>query len=81
MAELLKTTILGFLSITRTTLHSSPLITELEFSRTLNFLNSHDVFGPDRLFPRVLKALSSHIAPVLARMLKLSLPTVQVSED
>ncbi len=37
--------------------------------------------GPGGLFPKVLKALNSHIAPVLARMFYLSLQTAQVPED
>ncbi len=91
MVELLKATILVFLSrgsgvnpripITHTNLHSSPLITELEVIHTLNCLNPHEVVSPDRLFPKALKALSSHIAPVLGQMLKRSLQTVKVSEN
>ncbi len=51
MAELLKTTFLGFFR------------------------------GSTGLNPEVLKALNSHIAPVLARMFNLSLQTAQVPED
>ncbi len=46
------------------------LITELEVRRALDCLNPHKGAGPNGLFPNVLKALSSHIAPVLARMYK-----------
>ncbi len=60
---------------------ADPLITELEVRRALGDLNPHTGAGPDRLFPKVLKALNSHIAPILAQMLNLSLQTVQVPED
>ncbi len=91
MAELLKTTFLGFfhedegstpvLQPRTQTNMADPLITELEIRRTLDGLNPHKGAGPDGLFPKVLKALNSHIAPVLARMLDLSLQTAQVPED
>ncbi len=42
------------------------LITELEVRRALDGLNPHKGAGPDGLFPKVLKALNSHIAPILA---------------
>ncbi len=71
MAELLKTTFIGFLREdegstpvlqTRTqTNMADPLITELEVRRALDGLNSH-------LFPKFLKAHNSHISPVLARL-------------
>ncbi len=60
---------------------ADPLITELEESRALDGLDSHKGPGPDGLSPSVLKALNSHIAPVLARMFNLSLQTAQVPED
>ncbi len=37
--------------------------------------------GPDGLFPKFLKPLSSHIAAVLSRMFNLSFLTAQVPED
>ncbi len=54
---------------------ADPLITELAISRTLDGLNPHKGAGPDGLFPKVLKALNSRTAPVLARMFNLSLQT------
>ncbi len=60
---------------------ADPLITELEVRRALDALNPHKGTGPDGLFPKVLKALNSHIAPVLARMFNPSLQTAQVPED
>ncbi len=91
MAELLKTTFLGFfredegstpvLQPRTQTFMAEPLITKLEFRRVLDGLNPHKGAGPDGLFPKVLKALNSHIAPVLARMFNLSLQTAQVPED
>ncbi len=53
------------------------LITELEIRRALDGLNPHKAAG----LPQALKALKSHIAPVLARMFNLSLQTAQVPED
>ncbi len=47
---------------------SDPLITELEVRHALDALNPHKGAGPDGLFPKVHKALNSHIVPVLARM-------------
>ncbi len=60
---------------------ADPLITELEVRRALDGLNPHKGAGPDGLFPKVLKALNSYIAPVLARMFNLSIQTVQAPED
>ncbi len=60
---------------------ADPLITELEVRRAPDGLNPHKGTGPKGLFPKVLKALNSHIAPVLARMLNLSLQTAQDPED
>ncbi len=57
------------------------LITGLEVRCALDGLNPHKGAGPDVLFPKVLKALNSHIAPVLARRFNLSLQTAQVPED
>ncbi len=37
--------------------------------------------GPDGLFSKVLKALNTHIAPVLAQMFNLSLQTAQAPDD
>ncbi len=91
MAELLKTTFLGFfredegstpvLQPRTQTNMADPLISELEIRRALDGLNPHKGAGPDRLFPKVLKALNSHIAPVLARIFRLSLQNAQVPED
>ncbi len=83
LAELLKTTFLGFFPGDE---GSTPVLqprtqTKLEVRRALDGLNPHKGAGPDGLFPKVLKALHSHIAPVLARMFKLSLQTAQVPED
>ncbi len=91
MADLLKTTFLGFFREdaesapvfqprTQTNM-ADPLITELEIRRALDGLNPHKGAGPDGLFPEFLKALNSHIAPVRARMFNLSLQTAQVPED
>ncbi len=76
MAELLEMTFLGFcrederstaVLHSRTQTHmTDPLITELEVRRALDGLNPHKGAGPDGLFPEVLKALNSHIVPVLA---------------
>ncbi len=91
MAELLKTTFLGFfredegstpvLQPRTLAYMADPLITELEVRRALDGLNPHKGAGPDGLFPKVLKALNSHIAPVLAWMFNLSPQTAQVPED
>ncbi len=53
---------------------ADPLITELEIRCALDA-------GHDGLFPKVLKALNSHVAPVLAQMFNLSLRTAHVPED
>ncbi len=86
MAELLKTTFLGFfredeestpvLQPRTQTYMANPLFTELEVRRAVDGLNPHKGAGP-----KVLKALNSHIAPVLARMFNLSLQTAQVPEE
>ncbi len=91
MAKLLKTSFLWFfreyegstpVHQPRTqTCTADPLITELEVRRALDSLNPHKGAGPVGLFSKFLKALSSHIAPILAQMLNLSLQTVQVPED
>ncbi len=60
---------------------ADPLITELVNRRALDGLNPHKGAGPDGLFPKVLKALNAHIAPVLAQMFNISLQTVQAPED
>ncbi len=60
---------------------ADPLITKLEVRRALDGLKLHKGASPDGLFPKVLKALISHIAPLLARTLNLSLQTAQVPED
>ncbi len=57
------------------------LISELEIRRALDGLNPHKGAGHDGLFPKVLKALNSHVAPVLAQMFNLSLRTAHVPED
>ncbi len=49
--------------------------------QSLDGLNPHKGAGPDGILPKVLKALNSHIATVLARMFNLSLQTAQVPED
>ncbi len=84
MPELLKTTFLGFFREDEGSTHTymaDPLITEMEVRCALDGLNPHKGAGPDWLFPKVLKALNSHTAPVLARMFGLSLQTAQVPED
>ncbi len=45
---------------------ADPLFTELEVRRALDGLNPHKGAGPDGLFPKVIKAINSHITPVLA---------------
>ncbi len=87
IAELLKTTLLGFfredegstpvLQPRTQTNMADPLITELEIRRVLDGLNPHKGAGPDGLFSKVLKPLNSHIAPVQVRMFNLSLQTAQ----
>ncbi len=57
------------------------LITDLKVKRALEGHSPHMAAGPDRLFPKALKALSSHTSSVLARMFYLSLQTGQVPED
>ncbi len=52
-----------------------PLITDLNVKRALEGLNPHMGAGPDGLFPKARKALSSHPSSVLARMIYLSLKT------
>ncbi len=91
MAELLKSTFLGFfredegstpvLQPRAQTYMSDPLITELKVRRALDGLYPHKGAGLDGLFPKVLKALTSHIAPVLVQMFNLSLQPTQVPED
>ncbi len=91
MAELLKTTFLGFfredegptpvLQPRTQPYMADPLITGLEVRHAVDGLNPHKGAGPNGLFPKVLKALNSHVAPVLARMFNLSLQTAQVPED
>ncbi len=90
-AVLLKTTFLGFfredegsnpvIQPRTQTYMADPFITELEVRRALDGLIPHKCAGPDGLFPKVLKALHSHIAPAFARMCNLSLQTAQVPED
>ncbi len=58
-----------------------PLITELKVRRALDGLYPHKGAGHDGLFPKILKALTSHIAPVLVQMFNLSLQPAQVLED
>ncbi len=70
MAELLKTTFLGFfredegstlvLQPRTQTNMADPPITELEIRRALDGLNPHKGVGLDWLFPKVLKELTSH---------------------
>ncbi len=60
---------------------ADPLITELEIRHALDGPNPHKGAGPDGLFPKVIKALSSNIAPVLARMFNLSLQTAEAPDD
>ncbi len=72
MAELLKTTFLGFfredegsipvLQLRKQTYMADPLLTELEVRRTLDGLKSHKCAGPDGVFPKVIKALISKLA-------------------
>ncbi len=91
MAELLKTTFLGFfredegstpvLQPRTQTYMADPLITKLKVRRALHGLNPHKGAGRDGLFAKVLKALNSNIANVLARIFNLSLQTPQVPED
>ncbi len=57
------------------------LITDRKVKRALEGHSSHMGAGPDGLFPKALKALSSHTSSVLARMFNLSLQTGQVPED
>ncbi len=47
----------------------------------LHDLNHHKDARPDMLFAKVLKALNSHNAPVLARIFNHSLQTAQAPED
>ncbi len=51
------------------------------FSPCTILLSGHILNVSDGLFPKVLKALDSHIARVLAQMFKISLQTAQVPED
>ncbi len=81
MAEHLKTTFVEFFLRSTPVLQpctqsymGDPLITELEVRRALGGLNPRKGAGPNGLFPKVLKALHSHISPVLARIFNLSLP-------
>ncbi len=81
MAELLKTSFLGFfcedegstpvLQPRTQTYMADPLITDLEVRRALDGLNPHKGTCPVGLFPKVLKALNFYIAPALARMFNL----------
>ncbi len=57
-----------------------PLITELEVRCALDGLNPHKDAGPDGFFPKALKALSSHISPVLVRMFNLSHQTIGATQ-
>ncbi len=83
MAELRKTIFLGFicevegstpvLQPRTQTCVADPFITGMEVRRALACLNLHKGAGPDGLPPEALNALSSHIAPVLARMFNIFL--------
>ncbi len=56
-------------------------VNESEVRRTLDYLSPHKGAGPDERFLNVLKALNPHIAPVLARVFKLSIKTARAPED
>ncbi len=56
-------------------------ITESETQRALEALNLNEGTGPDGLFPKTLKTLSSYIAPSLSRIFKISLQTSQIFDD
>ncbi len=60
---------------------ADPLITELEIRRALDRLNHHKTAGPDGLSPKVLKAHSYNISPVLSPLFSLLFQTAQVPED
>ncbi len=76
MAELLKGSTPVLQPRTQTYM-ADPLITELEVRHTQDGLNPHKGAGLDGLFPKALKALNSHIAPVLAQMFNLPLQTAR----
>ncbi len=59
---------------------ADPLITELEVRCALDGIYPRKGAGPDGLFPEVLKALYSHIAPVLARMFNVSLRSLTIGD-
>ncbi len=60
---------------------ADPLFTELEVRLALDGLNPHKGSGPDGLFSKELKALNSHIPPVLAQMFNISLQIAQFTKD
>ncbi len=57
------------------------LIADVKVERALEGHSPHMGADPDGLFPKALKALSSHTSSVLARMFNLSLQAGQVPED
>ncbi len=60
---------------------AEPLISELEVRRSLDGIDPYKDAGFDGLFPKVLKALNSHISPVLAQIFNLSLQPGQAPAD
>ncbi len=54
-------------------LTTPPPISKLDVRRALDRPNPFEVAGHDGLSPKVLKALSSRMAPVLAKMITLHL--------
>ncbi len=60
---------------------AEPLICELDVRRSLDGSDPHKDAGPDGLFHKVLKALNSHISPVLAQLFNQSLQTAQAPAD
>ncbi len=60
---------------------ADPLFTELEARLALDGLNPHKGSGPDGLFYKDLKAINSHIPPILAQMFNISFQIAQVTKD
>ena len=56
-------------------------ITQKGVEKLLTNLNPNKATGPDGLSPRILKELSSQIAPILTKIFQMSLETGEIPDD
>ena len=56
-------------------------ITQNRVEKLLTNLNPNKTTGPDGLPPRILKELSSQIAPILTKIVRMSLETGEIPDD